>query len=255
MTATASHTSRAGRPRTSTLDRPTLMRLAAEEYVVFGELLATIPDASATSPTNCRGWDIRAMASHVLGMAEMAASMREGRRQQKAAGRRGGVFIHALTALQVEEHAALSLGEVARRLRVVAPKAARSRRRVPGLVRGRRMPISQPVGGHDEDWTIGFLVDTILTRDVWMHRMDLCLALDRTPLLTPEHDGVLVADVVQEWALRHGQPCQVRLSGPAGGTWAFGSGGPAVELDAVEFCRTVSRRAVGVGLLDVEVPF
>ena len=255
MTATASHTGQVGRPRTSTLDRPTLMRLAAEEYVLFGELLATIPETSATVPTNCPDWDVRAMASHVLGMAEMAASMREGRRQQKAAGRRGGVFIHALTAVQVEEHADLSLDEVARRFGAVAPKAARARRRVPGFVRHRRMPISQPVGGHDEDWTIGFLVDTILTRDVWMHRMDLSLALDRTPLLTPEHDGVLVADVVQEWALRHAQPCQVRLTGPAGGTWTFGSGGPAIELDAVEFCRTLSRRAAGVGLLDVEVPF
>jgi len=255
MTATASRTGRVAPPRTSTLDRPTLMRLAAEEYVLFSELLATIPEASATAPTNCPDWDVRAMASHVLGMSEMAASMREGLRQQKAAGRRGGVFIHALTALQVEEHADLSLGDVARRLEVVGPKAARARRRAPGFVRRRRMPVSQPVGGHDEDWTIGFLVDTILTRDVWMHRMDLCLALDRTPLLTPEHDGVLVCDVVQEWALRHAQPCEVRLSGPAGGTWTFGSGGQAVELDAVEFCRTVARRAPGVGLLDVEVPF
>ena len=29
-------------------------------------------------PTECLGWDVRAMVGHVLGMAEMAASIREG---------------------------------------------------------------------------------------------------------------------------------------------------------------------------------
>ena len=40
--------------------------------------------------------------------------------------------------------------------------------------------------------------------------------------LTADHDGVLVADVVTEWAARHGQPCRLRLTGAAGGEWSFG---------------------------------
>ncbi len=33
-------------------------------------------------------------------------------------------------------------------------------------------------------------------------------ATGRAAQLTPEHDGVLVADIVAEWAQRHGQPCR-----------------------------------------------
>ena len=45
------------------------------------------------------------MAAHMLGMAEMAASIRENVRQQRKATRAGGVYIDALTQLQVDERA------------------------------------------------------------------------------------------------------------------------------------------------------
>jgi len=45
------------------------------------------------------------------------------------------------------------------------------------------------------------------------------------------------------------------LTGPAGGR--FGAGGEAerLELDALDFCRTLSGRAAGAGLLATGVPF
>ena len=244
-----------GRPRVSTLDRRTLMRLAKTEYVRVGELLHGLDAEQWTRPTECPGWDVRTMASHVLGMAEMAASIRDGSRQQKAAGARGGVFIHALTALQVEERTTMTPGQIVARFDVVGPKAARGRRMAPFFVRRRRMPVDQPVGGVHEAWTLGYLIDTILTRDPWMHRVDLARATGCALDLTADHDRVLVADVVQEWAARHGQPCTLHLTGIAGGQWTFGSGGPFLELDAVEFCRTLAVRAPAEGLLATEVPF
>jgi len=45
----------------------------------------------------------------------------------------------------------------------------------------------------------------ILTRDPWMHRLDLAPATDMPLHLTADHDGVIVADVVAEWADRHGK--------------------------------------------------
>jgi hypothetical protein len=51
------------------------------------------------------------------------------------------------------------------------------------------------------------------------------------------------------------QLCTLRLTGRAGGTWTWGSSGPVVELDAIEFCRTISGRAHGDGLLSQQVPF
>lgn len=255
MTQTRGGRTRAAQPRASTLDRPRLMRLAATEYDRFGALLAGLRPEEWARPTECPGWDVRAMAGHALGMAEMAASVRDGSRQQRAAKKRGGVFLDELTALQVEEHAGLTTQQLVDRYALIGPRAARARRRVPGIIRRRTMPIPQLVGGRQESWTIGYLIDTILTRDPWMHRIDIGRATGRAPRLTADHDGVLVADVVAEWAARHRQPCRVELSGPAGGSWSFGHGGPTVELDGVEFCRTVSGREAGSGLLATELPF
>ncbi len=242
-------------PRTSTLDRPTLMRLAATEYDRFATALITLHPQDWSKPTECPGWDVRAMAGHALGMADMAASIREGRRQQKKAARRGGVFIDALTAVQVEERAGLTPQQLTERFQIVGPRAARARRRTPALIRRRKMPVQQSVGGRAETWSLGYLIDTILTRDPWMHRIDISRATGHSLTLSADHDGVLVGDVVTEWAARHQAPCRLILTGPAGGSWTFGDGGPAIELDAIEFCRTVSRREPGTGLLATEVPF
>jgi uncharacterized protein (TIGR03083 family) len=195
------------------------------------------------------------MVCHVLGMAEMSASLPEQVRLQRGAKRAGGVFIDALTALQVAKHRNDTPEQLVRGFAAKGPKAAKGRRRTPGFVRRRTMPVPQEVGGRTEDWTMGFLIDVILTRDPWMHRIDLCRAVGAEPSVTADHDGVIVDDVVREWAGRHGQPCRVELSGRAGGSWTFGDGGPVIELDAVEFCRTLSGRGQTSGLLSQQVPF
>jgi uncharacterized protein (TIGR03083 family) len=255
MTTTTSPAVTAKRPRRSILDRPTLMSLAATEYDQFALMLSRLDAVEWTRATECPGWDVRAMASHVLGMAEMAASIREGLRQQMAAKKRGGIFIDALTALQVEQRTDLTPDDVTRRFEVVGPRAAKARKRVPGLVRNRKLPMPQLVGDAMEDWTIGFLVDTILTRDTWMHRVDISRAVGRPLEISAGHDGVLVADVVAEWAGRHGKPCELTLTGAAGGRWSFGAGGPTVELDAIELARTVSGREPTTEVLNTLVPF
>lgn len=240
-------------PRKPALDRPVAMRLAATEYTRIHGTLAALPAEEWTLPTNCPGWDVRAMACHVLGMADMFGTPWETRRQLKEAGKRGGNFVDALTALQVEERADLEPQYIVHQLAKAGPKAAKGRQRVPSLVRRRRLPPEQTDG--IEPWTLGFLVDVILTRDPWMHRMDIAEATGRAPTLTAEHDGVLVADVVAEWAERHGEACDLTLTGPAGGTWRFRTGGPALEYDAIDFCRMVSGRAGAEGLLATAVPF
>ncbi|MDP9116615.1 MAG: maleylpyruvate isomerase family mycothiol-dependent enzyme [Actinomycetota bacterium] len=242
-------------PRRSALERQTAMRLAATEYQRFGELLQSLTAVHWSTPTGCVPWDVRAMATHLLGMAEMAASIREQSRQVKAATRHGGVFIDALTSLQVEEHQHLRPDEIVRAYLKVGPKAARGRRRTPGFIRRRSMPQPQLVGDHEERWTIGYLVDVILTRDPWMHRIDIALATGAPNVLTAEHDGVIVDDLVSEWAARHAQPYALRLTGPAGGFWTTGAGGPALELEVTEFCLMISGRVPAEGLLATEVPF
>lgn len=242
--------------RTSTLDRPTLMALAVTEYERFAATLRSLTPDDWKQPTECPGWDVRAMAGHCLGMAEMAASIREQRRQQKLALQRGGVYIDALTAVQVDKNADLSVPELIAQFEKIGPKAATGRRRAPGFIRSRALPGVQNVGGQDERWTTGYLVDTILTRDPWMHRFDIARAIGKPPELSADHDGVIVADVVDEWSGRHGEAVQLTLTGPAGGQWTYGVGGPSLEGDAVDFCRTLSGRApAATGLLTTQVPF
>ena len=117
------------------------------------------------------------------------------------------------------------------------------------------MAIDGPV---HENWTLGYLIDTIYLRDLWMHRVDLSHALNRPLVLNSDHDGRIVADVVAEWARRHGKPFVLELTGPAGGTYAREDDSPVavrLSMDAVEFCRTRAGRIPAVGLLTVVVPF
>jgi uncharacterized protein (TIGR03083 family) len=95
-------------PRESALPRPVAMRLAAAEYNRCAEVFRSLTPAQWAMPTDCPAWDVRQMAAHMLGMAEMASSIRENLRQQrkatKAAGS-AGIYIDALTQLQVDERA------------------------------------------------------------------------------------------------------------------------------------------------------
>jgi uncharacterized protein (TIGR03083 family) len=246
-----------GAARTSALDRSVAMRLAGTEYDRFAAALRPLSPAAWSQPTVCPAWDVHAMACHVLGMAEMAASPIETVRQMRAAKRAGGLFIDALTGLQSRKHLHRTPQDLVDRLTAIGPKATRGRRRTPSLIRRRSMP-DQPVdetGSQTEAWTLGYLLDVILTRDTWMHRSDIAVATGQDMQLSAGHDGVLVADVAAEWATRHGQPCTLILTGPAGGSWVFGGGTERVELDAVGFCRIVSGRGDGIGLLSTRVPF
>jgi uncharacterized protein (TIGR03083 family) len=249
-------------PRESALSRPVAMRLAATEYDRCAEAFRILSPAQWARPTDCPAWDVRQLAAHMLGMAEMAASIRENLRQQRKAAKTaaagGGLYIDALTQLQVDERADWTPERITERYAARAPKAAAGRRRTPGFVRRRTMPQAQEVNGVTEPWTLGYLIDVILTRDPWMHRMDIAAATGTPAGLTADHDGVIVADVVAEWAGRHGKDFELTLTGPAGGTWRSGANGPSWTLDAVDFCRAISRRPASLTLdelMNTEVPY
>lgn len=253
---------------TTTIDVTTIAPLTHEEAMLLQarELACTLSslrsleDASWAAPTDCPAWDIRAMYQHVLGACEAGASMRENihqlRRARIYSRQNGGPLEAALSAVQVSERAHLSPAQIVERLTAVAPKTVRGRTRTPALVRNNaRIAVDGPV---NESWKLGYLIDTIYLRDLWMHRIDAANALGRTAQLSAEHDGRVVADVVAEWARRHGKPFVLELGGPAGGTYAHGQDPPDAEqisLDTVEFCRTLAGRGHATGLLSTIVPF
>jgi uncharacterized protein (TIGR03083 family) len=223
-------------------------------------LLRSLDAASWTAPTDCPAWDVRAMYQHVLGACEAGASIRENIHQLRAARayrkQHGGPLEAALSAVQVRERAGLTPAQVIGRLTAVAPRTIRGRTRTPAPVRNHaKMAVDGPV---HETWKLGYLIDTIYLRDLWMHRIDAARATSRPPELNPSHDGRIVADIVAEWAHRHDTPFTLDLTGPAGGTYASRSNLPGTErisLDAVEFCRTLAGRAPATGLLTTIVPF
>jgi uncharacterized protein (TIGR03083 family) len=245
------------------MDRPTAMRLAETEYRRVADAVDALRAGDWTRPTDCTAWNVRQLVAHIAGMARFASTPLEKARQTRAAKARqqdGQAFVDAQTDLQVEQRKHLGHDELRAELRRIGPRAARGRRRTPGFVRRLRLPEPQTVNGTPETWSIGYLTDVILTRDPWMHRMDLARATGQAPVLTRDHDGILVADVVLEWARRHGRPYRLELTGPAGGAWSHGTGGEQIVMDAVDFCRVVSGRSGSAGepptgLLAAQVPF
>ena len=244
-------------PRQPQIERAEAMTLATTEYERIIDLLRRLSPADWTRPTDCPGWDVRTMATHVLAAAQAHASLRELAHQVRAGRRTGPNSVDGMTAVQVRDRAGLTSEEVVERLERAAPASVRARRRMPSWIRTRSMYIDVA----DERWTLAYMLDVIFTRDAWMHRVDVTWATGHEMVLTPEHDGRIVADVVAEWAGRHGQPFHLVLEGPAGGE--FGAARPAgaagdtaeLRLDAVEFCRTLAGRAEGHDLLTQEVPF
>ena len=237
---------------TSTLPRMSTEQaraIALEEYARFVDMLHGLDGDDWTRPTDCDRWDVRAVAGHVAGAATMYASVGRTLAAQVngwlLARRLGlGEALDGVNELQVRMTADLPTHGLIAWIEEWAPRVVEARFSLPRPMR--------PVRVTGMGLTIA-LVDLyayVLTRDVWMHRVDISRATGRELVLTPEHDGALVADVVAEWAGRHGKPFELELTGPAGGTFRVGaSTGERIELDAVEFCRTISGRTSGTGLL------
>ena len=182
-------------------------------------------------------------------MRENMHQLRSGWKRQKDLGVTLEV---ALSAIQVAERDHLSPAELLDRLERVTPKAIKGRRRTPRLVRSVKISIDAPVV---EKWKLGYLIDIIYLRDTWMHRIDTTRATGADLVLTAEHDGRIVAEVVAEWASRHGKPFTLELTGEAGGNFKAGVGGDHIVMDAVEFCSVLAGRGEAEGLLTTVVPF
>lgn len=234
------------------------MALQATELERALAMLRNLDADQWATQTNCPDWDVRQMWLHVLGACEAGASMRENMHQMRAARQRRkelGVPLEAgLSAVQVAEREDLSPAELVQRLEATAPKTVRGRRRTPRPMRAVKIAIDAPVV---EKWALGYLIDIIYLRDAWMHRVDTTAATSAELVLTPEHDGRIIADVVAEWARRHAQPFSLELTGPAGGVFSAGGGGGdgTTVIDAVEFCCLLAGRGEPTGLFRTIVPF
>lgn len=235
------------------VDHDTWMALAVTEYERLDGLLRSLAPEQWSAPTDCVEWDVRAMVAHLVGAAEGNARVREGVRQAVVGRRRypRDVLVDSINMVQIAERADRTPAELVEDLRDAGRRGVAARRRLPAFVRGVVVPIGPPVGTKP----IGYLMDCIYTRDAWMHRIDIARATGSDLVVTADHDGVLVADLVAEWATLHDQPFELVLTGAAGLRRTRGSGGERIEIDAIEFARAAAGRLPAEGLLGTPVPF
>jgi len=240
---------------TNRIKRPEARVLAEEEFVRFAATVAALTPQEWATDTDCTEWDVRKMALHVLGSGDAQASVREFLHQL-----RKGMpvnkeidshhWVDGLNELQIRERDHLSNEDIVAQLEAIGPQAVKGRWRTPPPMRFLPLPFGPPIG-----WApLKYLLDVGFTRDVWAHRIDIHAAIGRQMHLTADHDGRLVADIVGEWASVHGQPFELVLEGPAGGKFSQGVDGERVEIDALDFIRTLSGRLTGTGVLSHPLP-
>jgi uncharacterized protein (TIGR03083 family) len=222
-------------------------KVATAELEAELVLLGTLDGQDWRRPTDCVGWDVHDLTAHLVCEYEeifrpgvLLRRLRNGHRRYPHLSR-----LDAHNQQQIDERCDQSGPELIATLARLAPTAIRVRRRLPGPLR--RLPVARlfpEEARRMPDVGLGYLLDVIMLRDVWMHRVDLARATGRQ-LALGEHDREVVAQVVRDvgrcW---DGPSALLELTGPAGGRWLLGNDAPAatIRTDAVGYLRAVSGR-------------
>ena len=215
--------------------------LTEEQDRAFLDMLRTLSPEAWEATTDCAPWKVRDIVAHVLGWAEALTSITEAGHQLVAARRRVGEFgnpVDAQNQVQVDERAHLAPDELLERLETTLPRFSRFCRRA-GRV-GRVLPLYD--GTILGLTNVNYLLNTIFTRDHFMHRIDIARATGAELVVGPS-EARLIEDVLCDWARRRKVHGLVTLTGPAGGAYLLG--GPseaAIEGDAIVFARVTGGR-------------
>lgn len=242
----------------------------AQHLRLVDEVRDLTPEQWATV-TECPEWTVRDMVGHVASAARFPGNpllyvidAQLGRFRY-----RGRSSLDAANEVGIDRHRSLSTAELLELIR----RRAMSGRDTPGWMR-RRLTNDAALPSYT---TIGSFIDTILTRDTWLHRQDIGRAVGKEPVSDPT-DAEVVEQVVRDLGLGWTGPGVILwLTGPEGGTWTLGAtgradgegfamGSPEVAEDggsvtdspgvaeavlpAVEFMRHLSGRSVAAGLFD-----
>jgi uncharacterized protein (TIGR03083 family) len=225
---TGSFTAAADLPQT---DRDQAARIGHAEGQAAAALLRRLTDSDWQKPTDCPEWDIRALVSHLVGQCEDGLRLRTSLRRELTGRRRypGRASVDAHMAVQVDDHRAEPGPELAERFALLWPRAVQARRRRPTAVRRITLGSGLPATPR---FNLGYLLDIIYTRDLWMHRLDLARATGQS-FQAGDHDRHIVEQAARDLALAWpAAPVALELTGPAGGSWLIGSGEPAAVIRA-----------------------
>lgn len=227
------------------------MRMARLELERFLTVVTSFSDDDWEKPTACTLWSVRQIVAHVTGACASYARWSEFKRQgnPKVQGpyrARGLSFLDSMNQIQVDDRASATPAALIDELQMVGPRAIATRARLPWLLRALRLPLPA-LGGMVP---IGYLTDLIYTRDMWMHRLDLCRATGREMVMTSGHDERIVALVMRDLEKKLRSKLRTtsivyHLSGNIGGMWQLGAKVPpaaTIKLDVLDFNLLASGR-------------
>ncbi|MEO7022375.1 MAG: maleylpyruvate isomerase family mycothiol-dependent enzyme [Ktedonobacteraceae bacterium] len=225
--------------------------MATLELERFLALVTSLSLDDWEKPTACPLWNVQQMLAHVTGAAASYARWSEFKRQNSLRVQRpyrasGLSYLDSLNQIQVNDRVQATPAALIDELRAVGPRAIATRAKLPALLRAIRLPIP----GTGGITAIGYLTDLIYTRDMWMHRLDICQTTHCEMSMTTEHDGRITALVIRDLVKQFVPPLRkasivYTLTGTGGGTWQFGQKGSAltsIKMDALDFHRLASGR-------------
>lgn len=232
------------------LNRVEAPALARAELSRILPVIESLEGDDWQQPTACTLWTVREMVAHLAGCSACYASWGEFARQYllNPYMRQEAEPVDGINRRQVEDRADAAPEELVAEFRECSPKAIRTRARLPWLLRIIPLNLGDPVGYAP----ISYLIDTIFTRDWWLHRLDICRATGRTMKLDSEHDAriteLAMLDIAKQLA-KQGAATHtviVELTGPAGGTFHYGpdrAPDAVIQMDALDFHWMTSGRA------------
>lgn len=201
-------------------------RLAQTEYERVLAVLESLEGDDWSQQTYCTEWDVRDMAAHLAGSVTASTSLAQFRHVYMTNPylKQMDEPADAANRLQVEERSEMTAAQVVDEFRRSGPIAIRKRDALPWIVRAIPLPMGPDIGLK----SVGYLMDVIYPRDEWMHRYDICAATGKQMVVTPQHDGRLIALVVWELARKirrelGERTILLRLTGEAGGDYLFGA--------------------------------
>lgn len=231
-------------PRLSHAEAGALSQTAYERLLA---VLETLSGDDWRQPTYCTEWTVREMVAHLAGAVAGSSSLREFMRQNLANPyiKEFDEPVDGANKLQILERADKSPAELVDEFRRMGQIAVRNRQKLPWPVRKIHLPMGS-VGVR----SIEYLMDTLYPRDQWMHRYDICAATGKKMVVTPQHDGRIVALVLQDVQRKlrrrlDGRTIGLRLTGAAGGAYQFGRKATPdciLEIDLLVFNLRASGR-------------
>lgn len=227
------------------------MVLCEEEHRRFQAVIESLTGDEWHKPTACSLWTVKDIvahqAAHVVSFTSLGNFMGQlNPLAMRPYFRRGMSALDAWNQSQVDVRAGHSPSALIAEIRDATPQSLKSRAGLPALLRG----LTLPAPGLDQPRSLGYMFDLIYTRDMWMHRIDICLATDRPVTLDAAHDRRTVALIVRDLALKsrrglNGRAAILDLTGAGGGRYTIGANTApeaTVTMDPVSFANLTSGR-------------